>query len=60
MTPEFQNIKYTIAHNGRLYKNYDELGLKQKYIFDPYFARSNDGFDYSKYIEGRDNSQVRW
>lgn len=60
MTPEFQNIKYTIAHDGRLYKNYDELGLKQKYIFDPYFARSNDGFDYSKYIEGRDNSQVRW
>ena len=60
MTPEFQNIKYTIAHDGRLYRNYDELGLKQKYIFDPYFARSNDGFDYSKYIEGRDNSKVRW
>ena len=60
MTPEFQNIKYTLAHNGRLYKDYSELSPEQKYIFDPYFSYSNDAQDYASYMAGRDNSQVRF
>ena len=60
MTPEFQNIKYTLAHNGRLYKDYSELSPEQKYIFDPYFSYSNDAQDYASYMAGRDNSPVRF
>lgn len=60
MTPEFQNIKYTLAHNGRLYKDYSELSPEQKYIFDPYFSYSNDAQDYASYMTGRDNSPVRF
>ena len=60
MTPEFQNIKYTLAHNGRLYKDYSELNPEQKYIFNPYFSYSNDAQDYASYMAGRDNSQVRF
>ena len=60
MTPEFQNIKYTLAHNGRLYKDYSELSPEQKYIFNPYFSYSNDAQDYASYMAGRDNSQVRF
>ena len=60
MTPEFQNIKYTLAHNGRLYKDYSELDPTQKNIFNPYFSYSNDKHDYASYIAGRDNSPVRF